>query len=637
MCGIFGIVARKARIPAGLLERGTESLAHRGPDDSGTILLRDSIPEPAEIGLGNRRLAILDLSPLAHQPMHDPETGNWIVYNGEIYNFRDVRLELEAAGTNFVSQSDTEVLLKAYTRWGERCLTKFRGMFAFAIWDARQHRLFMARDPMGIKPLYYAQSGAYFLFASEVRSLLGTGLVPRSIDHAGLVNYLSYGSSYDPLTLVQALRSLAPGHSLTWEAGALRESPYWELVDAEPTDGRSSTFGSEVDEKRAVEQLQIMLEESVRMQLISDVPVGVFLSGGIDSSALVSILSRGGVTPRTFSIVFREDEFSEAEFSRAVASKFRTDHHEISVSETDVLTAIPDALSAMDLPTMDGINTYFVSREARRGGVKVALSGLGGDEVFAGYSSFRTVPRMERFAQWWKHVPSTLRRSFASGFAKVSRANDQNRKLFSLGRDNGRVLHPYFLTRMLFTPDQRDVLFPTGTAADESATLSQREDLERTLALDPVNRVSYLESRCYMLNTLLRDADVMSMSQGLEVRVPLIDHQLVKSVLGLPGSWKLNGTPKRLLVKALAGSLPHEIVHRRKRGFTLPFERWMRQQFRPEIDLTLDAKRIAGGPLGGLLDGNQVQQVWQGFLRGNVSWSRPWSLYVLQRWCELHL
>jgi asparagine synthase (glutamine-hydrolysing) len=632
MCGIFGIVAHNARVPVDVLERGTQSLAHRGPDDSGTIVVSDG--EAGEVGLGNRRLAILDLSPLAHQPMHDAETGNWIVYNGEIYNFRDIRRELEQAGARFVSHSDTEVVLQAYARWGEQCLARFRGMFAFALWDARQYRLFIARDPMGIKPLYYARTGPYFLFASEVRSLLGTGLVPRQIDHAGLINYLTFGSAYDPLTLVQGVHALPTGHSLTWERGIVRKLQYWDLVDerANTREERES-----VSAVRAEEHLQPILEEAVRLQLVSDVPVGVFLSGGIDSSALVSILSRGGVTPSTFSIVFREAEFSEAQHSRAVAAKFHTDHHEISVSQADVLPAIPDALRAMDLPTIDGINTYFVSREARRAGVKVALSGLGGDEVFAGYSTFRTVPRMERLVRYCGYVPRLMRGPFASVFAALFPDGDQSRKLASLAGDKGRILHPYFLSRMLFTPDQRDLL-SRGVDFDtaEKACASQRESLQRALPLDAVNRVSYLESRCYMLNTLLRDADFMSMYQGLEVRVPLIDHFLAKTVLALSGACKLNHTPKKLLVGALAGSLPDEIVHRPKSGFTLPFEHWMRQDLRSEIEPVLDTKRINDGPLAALLDGDAVQQVWQQFLRGKASWSRPWSLYVLERWCELH-
>jgi asparagine synthase (glutamine-hydrolysing) len=632
MCGIFGIVARNARIDEATLKRGTNSLAHRGPDDSGTIVLRDSDREPVEIGLGNRRLAILDLSPLGHQPMHDSETGNWIVYNGEIYNFRDVRKELEDSGTCFASHSDTEVLLKAYARWGEACLTKFRGMFAFALWDAARHRLLIARDPMGIKPLYYAQSGSYFLFASEVRSLLGTGFVPRHIDPAGLINYLTFGSSYDPLTIAQGIRALPPGHTLTWENGNISVSAYWDLVEHKSPP--AVPFSQ--DQSQAIAQLQPLLEESVRLQLVSDVPLGVFLSGGIDSSALVSILSRGGVTPATFSIVFREAEFSEAEYSRAVAKKFHTDHHEILVSEKDVLTAIPDAIGAMDLPTMDGVNTYFVSRETRAAGVKVVLSGLGGDEIFAGYSSFRNVPRAERFAQVWKRLPQGLRASVASALMAVAPESDQNRKLATLAHANGRVLHPYFVTRMLFTPGQVDAIFPANAIAIDCAKASQCEALARSLELDPVNRVSYLESRCYMLNTLLRDADSMSMSQGLEVRVPLIDHQLANAVLSLPGAWKLNGTPKKLLVESLAGSLPDEIVYRRKRGFTLPFEHWLRRELRNEIEPVLTPQRIGAGPLSTLLDGNQVQQIWKDFLRGAVSWTRPWSLYVLQRWCELH-
>ncbi len=638
MCGIFGIAARNASVPTDILDRATQSLAHRGPDDSGTVILHDSVPVPVEVGLGNRRLAILDLSPLAHQPMHDPATGNWIAYNGEIYNFRDLRQELEQAGEKFISNSDTEVLLRAYARWGEACLEKLRGIFAFAIWDAVRHRLFLARDPMGVKPLYYAQSGAYFIFASEVRTLLGTSLVPHRVDAAGLLNYLTFGSAYDPVTLIGGVNSLPPGHTLTWENGTLHQSRFWDLVDGEDD---NSTNGNPARAAQSCslygKDLQSLLEEAVRLQLVSDVPIGVFLSGGIDSSAVVSILSRGGVTPATFSIVFRESEFSEAEFSRRISTQFRTDHHEILVSQRDLLDSIPDALRAMDLPSMDAVNTYFVSREARAAGVKVALSGLGGDEVFAGYSSFRTVPRLERFSQLWKHVPGSVRNPFSSAFAALSPASDQNRKLTSLFRDNGRVLHPYFLSRMLFTPGQCDSLLRVqDQVVVQRAAASQLDNLRHARQLDPANRVSYLESRCYMLNTLLRDADSMSMSQGLELRVPLIDHVLAKKVLGIPGTQKLGRNPKPLLLAQLAGSLPAEIVNRPKRGFTLPFERWLRADFRSTIEPVLSARHVAGSPLGKALNGEAVQQVWNDFLQGKVSWSRPWSLYVLQHWCEQH-
>jgi asparagine synthase (glutamine-hydrolysing) len=640
MCGIFGIIGLNACVPAEVLERATQSLAHRGPDDSGTVILRDTGREAVEIGLGNRRLAILDLSPLGRQPMNDPATGNWIVYNGEVYNFREVRAKLEREGVYFGSQSDTEVILKAYARWGERCLHEFRGMFAFAIWDAQRHRLFVARDPMGIKPLYYYHSDRYFMFSSEARTLLGTGLVPRGLDPAGLISYLTFGSLYDPTTLVQGVNALPLGCYLTWEEGQVKQVQYWDLVDpdlAEPCHHACDAgAGSRGELETQVAQL---LDESVRMQLVSDVPVGVFLSGGIDSSSLVGILSRNGVRPSTFSIVFREADYSEAAYSRAIAQQFRTDHHEITVSQSDLFAAIAPAIHAMDLPTMDGINTYFVSERTRAAGVKVVLSGLGGDEMFAGYSSFRTVPRMERCARVWGRIPGAVRSPLANMFAALAPSSDQNRKLTALTRDGGGIVHPYFLSRMLFTPAQQNELLPEmkmNSAALLRAEKPLTESLGRAQSLDPVNRVSYLEARCYMLNTLLRDSDSMSMAHGLEVRVPLIDHQLARCILALPGSWKLDaGMPKPLLVRALRGELPDKIVHRPKRGFTLPFEHWLRDALRPVVEEALG--KIGDGALGGVISQRATHRVWEDFLEGRTSWSRPWSLYVLQRWCQQHL
>jgi asparagine synthase (glutamine-hydrolysing) len=626
VCGITGIVVHRGIVAPDLLERMTHSLAHRGPDDSGTVIVREESPEPVEVGLGNRRLAILDLSPLGHQPMQDSETGNWIVYNGEIYNFREVRSKLEGEGVRFRSQSDTEVLLKAYGRWGEGCLTEFRGMFAFAIWDAGRHRLFVARDAMGIKPLYYSTQGKYFLFASEVRTLLGTGLIQRRLDRSGLLNYLRFGSVYDPITLVEGVEALPAGHSLTWEKGNLSVSRYWDM---------GGEGGTHTPEKKDFEELNDVLDESVRLQMVSDVPVGVFLSGGIDSSALAGILSRDGGKLHTFSIVFREADYSEAKYSRLVAQKFGTEHQEILISQRDALEAIPGALQAMDQPTIDGLNTYLISRQTRAAGVKVAISGLGGDELFAGYSTFQSVPQMERFASFWKHIPHAARVPLAGVFEALAPSSDQNRKLAALARGNGNLLHPYFLSRELFTPEQRAALLSLNVGAFiERASAPLRDALARARGFDHINRVSYLEARCYMLNTLLRDSDVMSMAHGLEVRVPLIDHRLAEKLFRLPGSAKVDpSTPKSLLVNALHGELPSEIVHRRKRGFTLPFEHWLKDELRPEIESGL--RGIAGGPLSGLFRAEAVQQVWDDFKRGSTSWSRPWSLYVLQQWCEL--
>lgn len=622
MCGIAGIITIGGTVAPEQLDRAVYALVHRGPDDSGTVILRTPF---AEIGLGNRRLAILDLSPLGHQPMQDPATGNWIVYNGEIYNFRAVRTELEAKGTRFLSNSDTEVLLQAYATWGEDFLGRLRGMFAFALWDAKNERLFIARDPMGIKPLYYYAADGKFLFSSEIRSLLATGLVPRKLDAAGLFNYLTFGSAYDPITMIEGVTALEAGHTLTWAQGRVRKKKYWSLLPSSPAISRPLNLRAE-------------LEEAVRLQLVSDVPVGVFLSGGIDSSGLVALLSRSGnVDLNTFSIVFKEAEFSEQQFSREVATRFKTQHHELLVSQQDFLDCVPAALQAMDQPTMDGLNTFLISRKTREAGVKVVLSGLGGDEMFAGYSSFRTVPEMERFARRWKLLPKFLQKLSGQVYGAAFDGSDRTAKLSALMCDGAAVIHPYFLSRMLFLPQTRnELLGSNGNSAAQRAARPLRQVLEESSALDAVNRVSYLESRCYMLNTLLRDSDVMSMAHGLELRVPLIDHKLAEAVMRIPGSAKINaGIPKPLFVKALGDDLPANIVHRPKRGFTLPLEDWLRDTMRPQLQTCFD--RWDEGPLQKFVHGSAVRKVWDNYLAGKTSWSRPWALFVLQRWCELHL
>jgi len=623
MCGIVGIAVQSGTVTPEILERATRSLAHRGPDDSGIVIIRG----PAEVGFGHRRLAVLDLSPLGHQPMQDAETGNWIVHNGEIYNFREIRKQLEGEGICFRSRSDTEVVLKAYGRWGENCLDHFRGMYAFAIWDVGKQCMFMARDPMGIKPLYYCSIGKYFLFASEIRALLATGLVPRRLDRAGLLNYLTFGSSYDPLTLVEGMSALRPGHFLTWQKDTVRETPFWKLTAAPQTTSlRRDQFEREIGEG---------LYEAVRAQMISDVPVGVFLSGGIDSSSLVALLSRTGVKPNTFSLVFRESDYSEQEYSRAVAHRFATNHQEVFLSQEDALDAIPSALQAMDQPSIDGLNSFVISQHTRAAGIKVALSGLGGDELFGGYYTFRNVPRLESFASALGVLPRLARKSVAGAFSSIASATDQSRKIAALISGNGSMLHPYFVARMLFTPSQRDRLAADGDAADrDRASLPLFESLAYCDTLDPISRVSYLETRCYMLNTLLRDSDAMSMAHGLELRVPLVDHRIAEMLFIAPGDWRIDrSTPKHLLVKA-AGQLPTEIVRRPKRGFTLPFEHWLRDQLRPQVETTLAS--IGDGPVGNVVNPAAVRRVWDDFLVGKTSWSRPWSLYVLQRWCELN-
>ncbi len=630
MCGIVGIVARDTQIPPGILEEATQSLAHRGPDDSGTSLLKQS---PFEIALGHRRLSILDLSPLGHQPMQDPVTGNWIVYNGEIYNFRELRRELEHEDVEFKSHSDTEVILAAYRVWGESCLTHLNGMFAFALWDAPKKKFLLARDPMGIKPLYYWQSEQTFVFASEVRSLLRTGLVPRKPDPTAVLSYLAFGSVYEPWTMVEGVRAVPPGHVLVLENGSLRSREYWNLLQNSPL---SVSEKVSRNGKKASDKLPAVLRDAVLSHLVSDVPVGVFLSGGIDSSALVAVLSHNGVRTNTFSLVFQEAEFNEGQYSRDVARRFGTEHHEIPVSQQETLAVLREALTAMDQPTIDGINTYLVSAKTRAAGMKVALTGLGADEMFAGYSNFRRVPKMENFVRRFGRLPSFARRPVAASVAIFTGKSDRNRKLAHMTAENDSIIHPYFLARRLFGLDECERLFAAPSFQDSEQSLNGmlRKSVADAESLDSVNRVSYLESIFYMRNTLLRDSDFMSMAHGLELRVPFLDRSLVETCFHIPGPRKLEGnSPKSLLLASLEVELPQEIVNRPKRGFTLPFERWLRGEMKPVVeDALLNSNWDQTS-----LKADAVREVWVRFLAGKTSWSRPWSLFVLQRWCQQNL
>lgn len=629
MCGIFGMLVQNASVPPELLERATRSLAHRGPDDHGTVILRSAGSCPAEVGLGSRRLAILDLSPLGHQPMRDPETGNVIAFNGEIYNFRELRQELEAKGYAFRSHTDTEVVLASYSVWGESFLTRLRGMFAFALWDEKRSRLLLARDPMGIKPLYYSHSGDTFLFASELRTLLQTGLTSRKVDPVGVLSYLAFGSVYEPWTIVDGVKAVPPGSSMVIERGSPAPSEYWSplrdaVVDRPQEQNQWNGKGNG--------KLGAALRDAVLSHLVSDVPVGVFLSGGIDSSALVAILRSNGIQASTFSLVFREEEFNEAQYSREIARHFQTDHHEIPVSIDDTLAVLPDALGAMDQPTIDGINTYLVSAKTRAAGVKVALTGLGADELFAGYSNFRRVPRLERMSRRLSRLPSLARRGLAEVVSLAATSGDQKRKLAALG-DARESVHPYFLVRELFSAEGREGLLDDKISAESIGQLEDvlRRSVVATARLDPVNRVSYLESHWYMRNTLLRDSDFMSMAHGLELRVPFLDRPLVEACFQIPGSRKLGRLPKSLLLSNLGTELPPAIIKRPKRGFTLPFERWLRTDMRPMVEDMLQKADST------LLNASAVRATWNSFLERKTSWSRPWSLFVLCRWCQQNL
>jgi len=604
MCSISGILGRVSR---DVVARMNHAQQHRGPDDCG-------IASCGNVHLGNTRLAIIDTSTAGHQPMNDPQTGNWITYNGETYNFKDLRRQLDDP---WVSNTDTEVVLRAYGKWGIDAFAKLRGMFALAIWDNQKQTLVLARDPLGIKPLYYYVDGRQFIFASELRALLASGLVPRKLSTAGVDSYLANGSVEAPVTIIEGVRQLLPGHCLQVNGDL-------ELRDVEFAIPKSESIDGNRDE--AVARLRSELEESVRLHLVSDVPLGVFLSGGMDSSALVGLLSRvSNQRPKTFSVVFDEAAYTEAPFSRAVAERFNTDHSEIRLSEDRLLDILPTVIAAIDQPTMDGVNTFVVSSAVKREGITVALSGLGGDELFAGYPSFRRALKFGAMPQASKRF---LRA--ASGVGKLAlNGSVQRQKFWQLMNSDGGPEDVYRISRQLFSTDTVTRL--TGREASNHSSNGHRHDK------DVVNAISRLEMRGYMTNTLLRDTDVMSMAHSLEVRVPFVDLKLVDYVLSLPGEWKLRGGdgPKPLLVDVVSDLLPREFMARPKMGFTLPFEKWMQGKMRGEVSAVLeDEKRLS---LAGL-SSEMVGRVWNKFLQSPkaVGWSRPWAIYVLAKWCEVN-
>ena len=579
---------------------------HRGPDDQG-------VARCGEVVLGNTRLAIIDTTAAGHQPMNDPVTGNWITYNGETYNFKDLRDELSGPWS---SNTDTEVVLRAYREFGVNAFRKMRGMFALALWDHQRQTLVLARDPLGIKPLYYYVSENQFVFASELRALLASGLIPRKLSAAGVDSYLANGSVEAPLTIVEGVKQLLPGYVLHVRANDTRQI---ELTDTEfATPKPQSVEGNRED---AVACLRHQLEESVRLHLVSDVPLGVFLSGGMDSSALVALMSRIGTQPKTFSIVFDEPKFTEAPFSRAVAERFNTDHSEIRLSEDRLLGILPAAIASLDQPTMDGINTFVVSSAVKSKGITVALSGLGGDELFAGYPSFRRALRFDAMSQVSKRV---LRA--ASGVGQVAlNGSVQRHKFWQLANSGGRPEDVYRISRQLFSADS--VMRITGRDGDQPAHNGHHANG------DVVNAISRLELTGYMTNTLLRDTDAMSMAHSLEVRVPFVDTRVVDYVLSLPGEWKAPSRvgPKPLLADAVADLLPREFFNRPKMGFTLPFEKWLQGSLRGEVGSVLESPEYG-------MNAPAVRDVWRRFLEKPraVGWSRPWALYVLSRWCEVN-
>jgi asparagine synthase (glutamine-hydrolysing) len=609
MCGIAGILQYRdgPRVDEREILAIRDAQRHRGPDGEGLWLSEDG-----RIGFGHRRLAIVDLSPLGLQPMATPDGRLRVVYNGEIYNFPKLRAELEGLGHRFVSTSDTEVVLHGYREWGIALLDRLRGMFAFALYDAERGETLLARDPLGIKPLYLADDGKRLSFASEVQAIRRVA-DDGGLDPEGLATYLLWGSIAPPRTLYRGIRALPAGSWLRVSArGVEGPETYFRLEDEL---GRSEPMSDE----EAAARLREALVDSARHHLMADVPVGCFLSGGVDSSALVGLLAEVHDAPIcTVNLAFDVAELDESRLAREAARQYGTEHHEVPIRITEIRDRMPDAVRALDQPSIDGPNTYFVSEAAVKAGLKVAVSGVGGDELFGGYASFARIPRIVRVHERLAWLPGSnaVARSVLARLPRT-RVGARLSQALAFGGD---VFGAYYAERGLFSPDEvRGLLAPDLASAVDAC--EPRAELRRRIGVEGLaedERVSALEIRQYLQVQLLRDADAVSMAHSLELRTPLVDRDLLRAASRVPAALRRAGPAKRHLREAPRPPVPPLLWQRRKQGFMLPIEHWLRSRSLP-----------ASLPEHPILSPRAVRAVANDFDRKRVHWSRLWALLVL--------
>jgi len=608
MSGVCGIAGVWARAPVEELEaalhRMLAALRHRGPDDSGCE--RASTGDDGAAVLGCTRLAIQDTSAAGHQPMLDPETGNRILLNGEIYNHLEVRRAL--GDVSWRSRSDTETVLRSYAAWGASCLERLKGMFAVAIWDRSDRSLWCARDRFGIKPFYYWTGGGRFAFASEVRALLASGLVPRRTSAPGLAGFVRFGSVPETETLVDRVQSLRSGEWMRVRGGQVTETrTYWRAGSVERLLGAPAPD--------AADELRERLERSVREHLLSDVPVAAFLSGGMDSSIVTALAASASPRRlRTFTVGFAEHELDESARARSVAERYATDHRELRLSDAEAAGLAPQAVRALDLPSADGVNTFVVSQAVARHGLKVVLSGLGGDELFGGYRSFRLLTLAHRWSPLLGALPARVRRLAARG-GSGERAAEMTAR-------GAPLVERYEALRALWS--RREL---SSMGLDPGAGYGAEDPGP---AASVPSRISALELGGYLRATLLRDADAMSMAHSLELRVPFLDHELVESCLrhraAATGPWR---GYKAMLRRAAGDLLPPGTAQGGKRGFVLPMGRWMRGPLRPFV-----AEGLAALDGARALPAVDTRALARRFESRRLPWVRLWALAVLGHWLE---
>jgi asparagine synthase (glutamine-hydrolysing) len=623
MCGIAGIVSSEGgdRIEVSTINRMCQAIVHRGPDDQG-IFVKDGT------GLGMRRLSIIDIAG-GHQPIFNEDRSIWIVFNGEIYNFQELRPELEALGHRFTTNSDTEMIVHLYEEMGSDCVTKLRGMFAFALYDERRRRLLLARDRFGKKPLHYALSDGRLLFGSEIKSILAVAPELTTINHQALLEYFYFGYIPDPHTAFLPIQKLPPGHLLEFERGEVKLRQYWDLPRYDTYHPRS--------EEECLEELEHRLAEAVRIRLISDVPLGALLSGGTDSSTVVALMARASSAPvKTFSIGFKHDDFNESHYARIVAERFGTEHHEL-ILEPDVLETVETLTRSLEEPFGDSsmLPTYYVSCLARQH-VTVALSGDGGDEVFAGYDRYGIHSRRRVFEK----IPQSFWRLYRDQiYPRLPQSMHGRKFAYNISLPwreryvDGISFLPAFERELPLLSDEYRETVKHAVNPQEL----MYSYFDQAPADDPVSQMLYVDTKTYLTADIMAKVDRMSMATSLEMRAPILDHVFVEWVTALPSEWKLRGKTQKYILRKLAErvGVPREALYRRKQGFSLPLVHWIKHELK---DLLLTVLLEPRTLQRGYFNPKGVRQLLDEHFSGRrIHSGRIWRLLMFELWHRNYL
>ena len=627
MCGISGIICNDNFDIKSKSEIILKNILHRGPDDRGIIYR--TLKNNFKLSMIHSRLSILDLSVSGKQPMVDSTSQNSIIFNGEIYNYKEIKKELIEEGYVFFTDTDTEVLMYSYDKWGKDLLSHIEGMFAFAIYDNKKKQIFLAVDHFGIKPLYWHKSENIFCFCSEIRPLLKSSLIEKKLNPIAIDSYFEFGAIQGPETIIENLNSLEAGHYLLvdFNGELIEYKKYWDINFLKKND---------LTYDQTIEKLEVITKTVIQEQLVADAPLGIFLSGGIDSSVLTYFTSLFKKSVNTFTVSFDNKKFNEGEIAKKTANKFFTNHKEILVSPTILKENISEFINSLDQPTIDGLNIFTISKIVKSEGIKTVLSGQGGDEIFGGYSTFKHIPVILKIEKFFSYIPELIRKKIASIYYFLFESNRIiPSKIYQLLSTKHDLIKTYSLLRNIFPQSIRKKFLKKNSNFENVSNdlkLAEGENDNNFF-----NNISYLEINNYLKNTLLRDGDVMGMANGLEIRVPFLDRRIINFVAQIPSKFKTNkNKSKPLLIDIAKGQIGKDIWNIKKKGFSFPWDDWLRGDLSYIVDETFSDKNFW---LQMDFNYDELKKIYSSFInkKKDITWVRVWIFVIFRKWCLKNL